>query len=87
MSRFVRTVEALDQLDRRWVFLAVGLAVVISTLFRLTFPEIPTPMVRDVFDQIESLPPGSRVLMPFDYDKAEKAMDSAVRFLQDLFAR
>lgn len=64
----MRVVDVLDKLDRRWVFLVVGLSVVISTLFGLTFPEIPTSMVKAVFDKLESLPEGSRVLLPFDYD-------------------
>lgn len=68
MNGFIRLIRALDSLDRRWVFLAIGLAVVITTIFRVTFPEIPTQMVRDVFAQIENLPAGSRVLLPFDYD-------------------
>ncbi|MCK4305649.1 MAG: hypothetical protein KAY24_15535 [Candidatus Eisenbacteria sp.] len=68
MNGFARFVDAIDKLDRRWVFLGVGLAVVISSMFGLTFPEIPTPMVKAVFDKIESLPAGSRVLLPFDYD-------------------
>ncbi len=68
MGRFVAFVERVDQLDRRWVFLIVGLAVVVSTIFGLRFPERPTPMVQAVFGQIESLPAGSHVLMPFDYD-------------------
>lgn len=72
MSRFHRIVEVINDLDKRWIFLVVGLAVVISTIFRLTFPEIPTPMVRAVFEQIESLPEGSRVLLPFDYDPASE---------------
>lgn len=61
-------VEKLNTLDKRWVFLAIGLAVVLSTAFGLTFPEIPTPMVRAIFEKVESLPAGSRVLLPFDYD-------------------
>lgn len=68
MNGFMRVVDVLDKLDRRWVFLVVGLSVVISTLFGLTFPEIPTSMVKAVFDKLESLPEGSRVLLPFDYD-------------------
>jgi hypothetical protein len=68
VSRFIDIVERADRLDRRWVFLTVGLAVIVSTLFGLRFPEIPTPLVQAVFDKIESLPRGSRVLLPFDYD-------------------
>ena len=66
--KFIRVVEVLNSLDKRWVFLVVGMAIVIATLFRLTFPEIPTPMVQAIYAKIESLPSGSRVLLPFDYD-------------------
>lgn len=65
---FITIVEKVNELDKRWIFLAVGLAVVISTIFGLTFPEIPTPMVKDIFNKVESMPAGSRVLLPFDYD-------------------
>ncbi|MBM3317579.1 MAG: hypothetical protein FJY75_06970 [Candidatus Eisenbacteria bacterium] len=68
MSRFIRFVETFNSLDKRWIFLAVGVAVVTATIFRLTFPEIPTPMVRAIYDKVETLPVGSRVLLPFDYD-------------------
>ncbi len=72
VSRFRKLVETVNSLDKRWIFLVVGLAVVISTIFRLTFPEIPTPMVKAIFDKVESLPAGSRVLLPFDYDPASE---------------
>jgi len=65
---FITIVERVNELDKRWVFLGVALAVVLSTIFGLTFPEIPTPMVKDIFNKVESMPPGSRVLLPFDYD-------------------
>ncbi len=68
MSRFIKVVETVNNLDKRWVFLTVGLAVVVSTIFRLTFPEIPTAMVKAVFEKVDNLPAGSRVLLPFDYD-------------------
>jgi len=58
----------LVHLDRRWVFLLMALAVMIPIIWRMEFPEIPTPLVRTVFDRIESLPEGSRILLAFDYD-------------------
>jgi len=70
--KFMRAIEFLDALDKRWVFLVVGLAVVMATVFRLSFPETPTPMVRAIYAKIESLPPGSRVLLPFDFDPASE---------------
>ncbi len=61
-------IETLRQLDRRWIFLAMLIAVALPILFQKTFPETPTPIVRKVFDAVESLPPGSPVLLAFDYD-------------------
>jgi hypothetical protein len=63
----------LGRLDRRWIFLAMGLSIAAPILFRLRFPEVPGPMARATFAAIESLPPGSRVLISFDFDPASKA--------------
>jgi hypothetical protein len=64
----------LERLDRRWVFLMMGLAVLVPILWigltGRTFPETPTPAAQAVFDQIERLPEGSQVLFSFDYDPA-----------------
>ncbi len=61
-------VRFLVHLDRRWIFLAMGIAVMIPIVFRMRFPEKATPLVQAVFDRIESLPEGSKLLMAFDYD-------------------
>ncbi|HWL08113.1 MAG TPA: hypothetical protein VNQ76_06910 [Planctomicrobium sp.] len=58
----------LKNLDRRWIFLLMALAVSIPILFQFQFPETPTQMTVDVFEAIESLPPGSNVLMAWDFD-------------------
>lgn len=62
----------LINLDRRWVFLAMFLAVAIPVVFQVQLPEQPTPIVQAVFDKIESLPEGSRVFISLDYDPASK---------------
>jgi hypothetical protein len=62
------TVQKLVHLDRRWIFLVMAIAVMIPVLFRTEFPEKPTTLVQVVFDRVESLAPGSTVLMPMDYD-------------------
>jgi len=46
----------------------MALAVSVPILFGLQFPETPTQMTQDVFNAIENLPPGSRVLMAWDFD-------------------
>ncbi len=65
-------IDALIQLDRRWIFLAMFLAVAIPVLLQPELPEQPTPIVQSVFDRIENLPSGSRVLMALDYDPASR---------------
>ena len=65
-------IELLEKLDRRWIFLMMFLAVALPIIFEVTFPEIPTKMVQDVFDAVESLPEGSKVLMAYDYDPASQ---------------
>ncbi len=60
----------LRDLDRRWVFLLMLLAVAVPILLQSRFPETPSALSRAVFEQIESLAPGDRVLLAFDYDPA-----------------
>jgi hypothetical protein len=59
----------LRSIDRRLIFLLMGLAVAIPILLRYTPPsDVPPPIVRNVFNAIESLPDGSRILLSFDFD-------------------
>lgn len=58
----------LPVLDRRIIFLVMTLAVTVPLLFTVQFEERPTPIVKHVFDAIEALEPGSRVLLSLDYD-------------------
>ncbi len=58
----------LATLDRRWVFLLMGLAVGIPVVLKPTFPDAPTPMAARIFDAVEALPEGSAVYLAFDYD-------------------
>jgi hypothetical protein len=64
--------ELLKNLDRRWVFLFMGLAVGIPILFELQFPEHPTKLADDVFQEIEALDEGDKVLLAFDFDPASE---------------
>ena len=52
------TVTMLDRLlnlDRRWVFAAMALAVAAPVLIGAKFPEKPSAMTRRVFDAVEDL--------------------------------
>ena len=54
-------------LDRRWIFIAVGIAVFVPMMFNVQCRQVSTPIVEGIFDKIESIPAGSRVLLSFDY--------------------
>lgn len=64
--------KVLRTLDRRWIFLLVLLCIATPILLGLKFPETPTQLVRNAFDEVERLRPGSRVLLSFDYDPASE---------------
>ena len=63
----------LGGIDRRWIFLAMGLSIALPILLKLRFPEYPGPMARATFDAVEKIPEGSTVLLSFDYDPASAA--------------
>jgi len=64
--------DFFTNLDRRWIFLGMGVLVALPMLLGLSFPEEPSDMVRDVFAAVDTLPEGSNVLMAYDYDPATK---------------
>jgi len=63
-------VDKMLSIDRRVIFLLIALAVIIPMLAKLVIPVRPSPIVQAIFDKIEALPPGSRVLLSFDYGPA-----------------
>jgi hypothetical protein len=58
----------LERLDRRWIFLAMGLLVLGPLVFPLGLPLGVTQPTRQFAAAIDALPDGSRVLMSCDYD-------------------
>lgn len=63
MSRLAR----LTSIDRRWIFLLIGLGTLIPVLLPIGFPVRITPPVRQIYDKIESLGPGDTVVLSYDY--------------------
>jgi hypothetical protein len=62
--------ERLMLLDRRWVYLFLFVIVTLAYLFRNDFrvPVTVTSEVKSIYDYIEALKPGDKILMSFDYD-------------------
>ncbi len=59
--------EKMGKLDRRWIFLVIAVTVAIPMFLGIDFSAIPAPMVINLYKKIEALPPGSKVLVSFDY--------------------
>jgi len=60
--------QRIRDIDRRVIFLFIALSVIFPLLFKISFPEYASPIVQRIFDKVESLPVGSKVLLSFDYD-------------------
>ena len=60
--------DRVSRLDRRVIFLAVALAVILPMFFPLRLPVEVTAPVRQLYDVIEGLPERSVVLISIDYD-------------------
>ena len=62
----------LETLDRRWLFLIVGLLTLGPLIRPIGLPIAPTKPARDFYAAIDALPDGSIVLMSCDYDPGSK---------------
>lgn len=85
--------QKLLALDRRYIFVLVALALLIP-LF-ITSPSgflkkiDISPPVRSLYDYVEKLPPGSKVMIAFDYDPptTPELQPMAVSFLKHCFMK
>lgn len=66
---FIRSWKG-QEVDRRIVFLFIGLTVALALIFQVMFGERATPIVKAVYDKIENLPEGSKILLSYDFDPA-----------------
>jgi hypothetical protein len=64
----VSLLQSIEKLDRRWLFGAMGLLVLLPLLFPLALPLYVSPPVQGFVDAMDAIPNGSTVLMSCDYD-------------------
>jgi hypothetical protein len=61
----------MQKVDRRFIFLLIGLSVALALVLGHLFgvqPPIPvTPEAENIFREIDRLPPGTKILVSFDY--------------------
>ena len=60
--------ERLSQLDRRWVYLFLIIVVTGAYLWKFPVPVSVTDEVKNIYDRVEALNPGDKILIAFDYD-------------------
>jgi hypothetical protein len=64
--------ERMLRLDRRIIFLLIGLCTLVPLLYPVGLAIKVSPEVRGVYDYIDSLPEGSVFLLSLDFDPASK---------------
>lgn len=64
--------QRMLSLDRRIIFLVIGVAVLIPLLYPVGLPIPVSPEVRGIYDYIEGLPPQSVFLLSMDFDPSSK---------------
>jgi hypothetical protein len=72
MSRVRDALERIGTLDRRIIFVIMALAIVLPLIFPMEMPLQVSRQVQDIYDAVEALPPGSRVLVASDFEPGSK---------------
>jgi hypothetical protein len=81
--------EKLLAIDRRIIFLFIAIAAALPLFFVVKLHIEVTPIVNNVYNALESLPPGSKVLLSMDYDPGSmpELQPMAESFLRYCFLR
>ncbi len=81
--------ERMLSIDRRIIFLMIGLCTLIPLLYPVGLAIKVSPEVRAVYDYMESLPEGSVFLLSLDFDPASKPelYPQAVALLRHAFKK
>ncbi len=59
--------KKIEQMDRRWIYLMVAIAVILPFIFPAPFPISISPEARSLYETVEALPDSSNVMLVFDY--------------------
>ena len=66
---FMRSLKG-KEVDRRVIFLFIFIAVAAPILVPVTFKFKPTPIVKALYDKVDSLQEGSTIILSYDFDPA-----------------
>jgi len=65
--------QKVADLDRRWIYLVIGLVTFIPVLTYIGVPVSITDEVRAVYDRVDSYPPGTVVMVPMEFGPSTMA--------------
>jgi hypothetical protein len=65
--------QKMMQVDRRWIYLAIGLAVIIPAIKGFNVPVSVSPEVKKVYNFVEGIQPGEYLFVAMDYDPTSLA--------------
>ena len=72
MSKIQDTFLKIGSIDRRWIFLIIAAVVIVPLIFPVGLPIRPTDTTKNVYDSIEKLPSGSKVLLSVEYSPSTR---------------
>lgn len=81
--------DKLFNVDRRWVFLLMGLVVIVPFFFKMGMPVNPTDEVEGMYYHVDSMDQDDAVMIGFDYQPGTMAENQpmAVAVMRHCFAR
>jgi hypothetical protein len=65
--------EKMLNIDRRWIFLAIGVVVIIPFFARMGLPIVPNREVRSIYNLVDSLGPDNAIMIGWDFDPGTEA--------------
>ena len=68
----IRQLIRFQNMDRRWIFLGMALAIVVPLLAPISFPFKIDERVEAIYEKIEALEPGDTVFISADFDPASR---------------
>lgn len=85
----MKTFEKFIHIDRRIIFVLIFLGVAIPLIWTLGFNLEVTENVQSVYDLLEGLEPGTRILISFDYGPSTKPeiQPMAIALMEQAFTR
>ncbi len=72
MNFLVELILKLGKVDRRWIFLIIGIVVLIPLIYPISLPVRATATTQQAYDTIDNLKPNSKILLSCEYGPSTK---------------